>query len=145
MEKAFIDLLTAQYNLAGASNLAHWNVTGSHFYEYHLLFERIYGMAKAKIDLVAEQARGMGIEIPAKIFHEVPELEWGDETELASELYKVAVEYCEALDKLHEEADEANKYNVLNVVEDLMTDASTIKYLLGSVNNEFESKEKGED
>jgi hypothetical protein len=34
--------------------------------------------------------------------HDVPELEWGSEMELAGELYNVCEEYCDALDKLHE-------------------------------------------
>jgi DNA-binding ferritin-like protein len=150
MKSQFITLLTAQHNLAAAAHLAHWNVRGSHFYEYHLLFERIYEMVKEKMDGLAEQARGHGIEIPASIYHDVPELEWGSEMELAGELYKVCEEYCDALDKLHEKADDAGKYGLLNVLEDLMTDANTVKYLLGSVNDEVEvekeeDKEKDED
>jgi hypothetical protein len=47
-------------------------------------------------------------------------------------------------------ADDAGKYGLLNVLEDLMTDANTVKYLLGSVNDEVEvekeeDKEKDED
>jgi DNA-binding ferritin-like protein len=68
MKSQFITLLTAQHNLAAAAHLAHWNVRGSHFYEYHLLFERIYEMVKEKMDGLAEQARGHGIEIPASIY-----------------------------------------------------------------------------
>jgi DNA-binding ferritin-like protein len=145
MKSQFTDLLTAQHNLAAAAHLAHWNVRGSHFYEYHLLFERIYEMVKEKMDGLAEQARGHGIEIPASIYHDVPELEWGSEMELAAELYKVCEEYCDALDKLHEKADDAGKYGLLNVLEDLMTDANTVKYLLGSVNDELGEEEKEEE
>lgn len=94
------------------------------------------------MDGLAEQARGHGVEIPASIYHDVPELEWGNEMELASELHKVCEKYCEALDKLHEKADELSKYGLLNVVEDLMTDASTVKYLLGSVNDDLGGEEK---
>lgn len=146
MKSQFIDLLTSQHNLAAAAHLAHWNVRGSHFYEYHLLFERIYEMVKEKMDGLAEQARGHGIEIPASIYHDVPELEWGSEMELAAELHKVCEKYCEALNKLHEKADDAGKYGLLNVLEDLMTDASTVKYLLGSVNDELaEEKDEKEE
>ena len=134
METAFIDLLTKLASFTYAAQLSHWNVTGDggEFYSLHLLFSRVYDMAGAHIDPLAEQARGSRIEIPAKMFHDVPELEWSTGTELVSELYDVAEEVCEALDKLHEECDEAGEYGILNLIESAMTDFRSIKYLLGS-------------
>lgn len=38
----------------------HWNVSGRSFYEYHLLYERLYGIVDGFIDRVAEQARAYG-------------------------------------------------------------------------------------
>ena len=137
METEFIDALTAQYNLAGAAQLAHWNSVGENFYSYHLLFMRIYEMVEEKIDTLAEQARGKGVEIPAKIFNSVPEIEWDDCSELAKEVLKVCEELCEALDKLHKKADEKAEYGVLNVIEDILSDCNTVKYLLSSVINKI--------
>jgi DNA-binding ferritin-like protein len=132
METALLNLLTAINNLSGAAQLAHWNVTGPEFPQYHELFARIYGMASANLDPVAEQTRGNGIEIPAKIFHDVPELEWSTATELVKELYGVVEEYCDALNEAHKEADKGDEYGILNIVEGMMTESRTLLYLLGS-------------
>lgn len=137
MEKEFIDVLTAQNNLTSAAKLAHWNVDGTDFYPFHLLFEKIYGISDSKIDKVAEQARGTGVEIPAKIFTEVPEVEWSTPAELAEELCSLVKDLKEALGKLHEKADEKSEYGLLNVLEDIMSDCNTMCYLLGSVNKKF--------
>jgi DNA-binding ferritin-like protein len=137
MEKEFVDVLTCQNNLAGAAQLAHWNSEGIDFYQFHILFERVYETASAKIDVMAEQARGKGVQIPAKIFNDVPEIEWSNCSELAKEIRSLVDDLCSDLDKLHKKADEENEYGVLNVVEDIMSDCNTLKYLLGSVNSEF--------
>lgn len=137
MESAFIDVLKAQSSLAGAAQLAHWNSEGIDFYQFHLLFERIYETAAAKIDTMAEQARGKRIEIPAKIFNDVPELEWSNCKELAKEVFGLVEDLCKALSKLHEKCDDAGEYGILNVVEDVMSDCNTMKYLLGSVTEEL--------
>jgi starvation-inducible DNA-binding protein len=150
MKNQFIDLLTAQNNLAHGSHLAHFNVDGPNFYQYHLLFEKVYEIVGEKIDPTAELARSHGVEIPAKIYHEVPELEWSTCEELAEELYRVTEDLCESMKKLHVKADEAEKYGVLSFVEGLMEDMAKVKYLLGSVtkagnSKETEDEEKGED
>jgi DNA-binding ferritin-like protein len=150
MESAFIDVLTKLNNVVGSARLCHWNVEGVDFYQFHLVFERIYEMAEAKVDGLAEQARGKDIEIPAKMFNDVPELDWSTPAELAGELYKVVEEYCKSLHELHEKADDKAEYGILNIVEDMMTDASTMKYLLGSVNKKYDNppeddKEKEEE
>ena len=43
----------------------HWNVEGSDFYEYHLIFERIYGEVYDSIDTFAEELRAARIYAPA--------------------------------------------------------------------------------
>ena len=43
----------------------HWNVEGSDFYEYHLIFERIYGEVYGSIDTFAEELRAARIYAPA--------------------------------------------------------------------------------
>lgn len=134
METAFIEALTKLASFTYAAQLSHFNVTGDggEFYSLHLLFGRMYEMASAHIDPLAEQARGSRIEIPAKMFHDVPELEWSTGKELVSELYDVAEEVCEAMEKLHEKCDDAGEYGILNLIESAMTDFRSIKYLLGS-------------
>lgn len=137
MEKEFLAALTAQNNLSGAAQLAHWNSEGENFFEYHLLFERIYEIAKGKIDLLAEQARGKGIQIKASIFSDVPEIDWDTCQELAKEVKSLVDDLCDSLKKLHAKSDENEEYGILSVIEDILSDCNTMKYLLGSVNSEF--------
>jgi starvation-inducible DNA-binding protein len=145
MKDQFIDLLTAQNNLAHSAHLAHFNVDGPNFYQYHLLFEKVYEVVGDKIDATAELARSYGVEIPAKIYHDVPELEWSTCEELAEELYGVTEDLCESMKKLHVKADDAEQYGVLSFVEGLMEDMAKVKYLLGSVTKANDSKEADEE
>jgi starvation-inducible DNA-binding protein len=43
----------------------HWNVEGSDFYEFHLIFERIYSEVYDSIDTFAEELRAARIYAPA--------------------------------------------------------------------------------
>ena len=45
----------------------HWNVEGSDFYEFHLLFERIYTEVYDVIDTYAEELRALQIVTPASL------------------------------------------------------------------------------
>jgi DNA-binding ferritin-like protein len=139
METAFIDALTKLCSVSNSARLCHWNISGkgNNFYSLHLLFAKIYELAEAEIDGLAEQARGSKVEIPAKVFHDVREIEWSTGDEMAEELHKVVEELCDALDSLHKKADSADEFGVLNVVEGLMTQARVMKYLLASTTGEL--------
>jgi len=43
----------------------HWNVTGPNFYEYHLLFERIYQEVYESVDDIGEHIRAVDEYAPA--------------------------------------------------------------------------------
>ena len=45
----------------------HWNVEGSDFYEYHLIFERIYTEVYGSIDDFAEELRALRSYTPASL------------------------------------------------------------------------------
>lgn len=45
----------------------HWNVEGSDFYEYHLIFERIYVEVYESIDTFAEELRALRSYTPASL------------------------------------------------------------------------------
>ena len=45
----------------------HWNVEGSDFYEFHLIFERIYTEVYDSIDDFAEELRSTRIYTPASL------------------------------------------------------------------------------
>lgn len=137
MEEIFLQTLELQNNLLGASRLAHWNIEGSDFYQFHLLFERVYGMVEEKVDGLAEQARGLGIEIKAKIFNSVPEIDWVTSKDLCENLLELNKNFQDGLERLREEAEDSKMYGVVNVVEDILTDCNVISYLLNSVLNEL--------
>lgn len=117
----------------GAAQLAHWNVVGRDFYQLHLLFERIYGILDAQVDLIAEQGRGLGIEIPARVFNEVPELEWTTGFDLVSRLMGLCMRYRSDLELLRDVAEQEKQFGLVNVIEGFLTDSNTIHYLLNSV------------
>lgn len=53
-------LLADEYILSTKTRNFHWNVTGPHFSDYHLLFEKQYTELEGTIDEVAEYARSLG-------------------------------------------------------------------------------------
>lgn len=137
MEMLFLQALELQNNLLGAARLAHWNIVGTDFYQFHLLFERIYETVEGKVDILAEQARGTRVEIKASIFNSVPELTWATGPDLCEKLQKLNIEFREGLERLREEAESAKNYGVVNIVEDILSDCNTIEYLLGSILEEL--------
>ena len=137
MNPIFTQILELQHNLIEAAHLAHWNVTGVDFYHFHLLFERVYETFAEKFDPMAEQVRGLGIEIPASIMNSVPELEWGTPQELCSRLLDLVKELESGLKLAREEAEEDKNYGLIASIEDLLMECNTISYLLSSVNSEI--------
>jgi DNA-binding ferritin-like protein len=137
METLFLQALELQNNLLGAARLAHWNIVGTNFYQFHLLFEKIYEMVQKKVDILAEQARGARIEIRASVFNSVPELTWATESDICDGLQRLNGEFREGLERLREEAESGRNYGIVNIVEDILSDCNTIEYLLGSVLEEL--------
>jgi DNA-binding ferritin-like protein len=137
MNPIYIQVLELQHNIIEAAHLAHWNVTGPDFYHFHLLFERVYETFAKKFDPMAEQVRGLGIEIPASIMNSVPELEWATPVELCRKLCGVVEELREGLNRAREEADGDKNFGLIAAIEDSLLDCNTICYLLNSVNSEI--------
>lgn len=137
MNPIFTQVLELQHNLIEAAHLAHWNVVGVDFYHFHLLFERVYETFAAKFDPMAEQVRGLGVEIPASIMNSVPELEWETPAELCHELCELVKELQEGLNRAREEAEEDKNYGLIAAIEDLLVDCNTTCYLLESVNSKI--------
>lgn len=133
MEVLFLQALELQNSLLGASRLAHWNIVGKDFYQFHLLFERIYGMVSEKVDALAEQARGQRIEIRASVFNSVPEIDWSTSYDLCEKLQILNSDFRDALERLRDEAESARNYGIVNLVEDILSDCNIIDYLLNSV------------
>ena len=136
MNPIYIQILEFQHNLIEAAHLAHWNVIGVDFYHFHLLFEKVYETFAEKFDPMAEQIRGLGIEIPASIMNSVPELEWATPAELCKKLCGLVEELEAGLKRAREEAEEDQNYGLIAAIEDLLMDCNKICYLLKSVNEE---------
>lgn len=132
LKQFFLQALTDQQSLIGALKLAHWNVVGEEFYSHHLLFEKLYELLSSKVDGLAEQARGCDVEVIALIFSFVPDIEWETAEDLCRELIKLNEEFVASLKNLRREADSEAEFGVVNVVEDILSDCNTVKYLLTS-------------
>lgn len=128
----FITAFTAHFSFKGAAQLAHWNIVGSNFPQYHELFGRIYGILSGHTDVMAEQGRGIGVEIPASVFNSVPEIEWQDCRDLTIKLLAMNMSYVANLMILREECDKASNFGFVNVIEGFLTDTNNISYLLKS-------------
>ncbi len=59
-----IELLNARLadslDLSTQAKQAHWNVKGMHFYQLHLLFDKVAGHAAEYVDLIAERTTALG-------------------------------------------------------------------------------------
>jgi starvation-inducible DNA-binding protein len=72
----------SEFSFALKAQNFHWNVEGKDFYEYHLLFERIYDEAYGSIDDFAENLRKLETYAPASLsrFNMLSKVE--DETQI---------------------------------------------------------------
>lgn len=66
----FVRAIADEYSVQYYSQVAHWNVVGPDFQQYHALFAESYELCNGTIDDVAEQARILGMFIP----NSLPEL-----------------------------------------------------------------------
>lgn len=64
LTKAFCDTFVFYVRTHGF----HWNVTGEDFYEYHVLFERIYEEVYGAVDDFGEHLRAEDMVAPESIF-----------------------------------------------------------------------------
>lgn len=132
MNSLFNSVFASHLAFKGASQLAHWNVVGKDFYQLHQLFGKIYEILEGQTDTFAEQARGLGIEIPANAFNQVPDLEWSMNIELVEWLMALCVRYKSDLEIMRDVLEQEKQYGFVNVIEGFLTDNNTICYLLKS-------------
>lgn len=62
--QAMIRVYADAQSLYLAAEGSHWNVTGSDFYQLHLLFSRLYESIGGEIDRIAEHVRYLGGKVP---------------------------------------------------------------------------------
>ena len=70
-------LLADSYTLYLQTHNFHWNVTGPHFRELHLMFEEHYNELATAVDDIAERIRTLGVAAPGTYaaFHELSSIE----------------------------------------------------------------------
>lgn len=132
MNSLFYSVFASHLAFKGAAQLAHWNVVGKDFYQMHLLFAKIYETLESQTDIFAEQARGLGIEIPASVFNQVPDLEWSMNIELVEWLMGLCMRYKSDLELLRDVLEQEKQFGFLNVIEGFLTDSNSLCYLLKS-------------
>jgi len=67
LSKAALAAFASEFSFYLKTHGFHWNTTGKDFYEYHLLFERIYSDVYDAIDPFAENIRTLQVFIPASL------------------------------------------------------------------------------
>ncbi len=137
MKDQFITAFTSYHKANGAAHLAHWNVTGMFFFQLHGLFERVYTTLDSHEDSFAEQARGAGIEIPASVFNQVPEVNWETSKDLVSEVLDLIQDYKDDLEDLHGVCNREKNLGFVNLIEGFMTDINTLEFLLKATLDEL--------
>jgi DNA-binding ferritin-like protein len=67
LNKAVLAAFASEFSFYLKTHGFHWNTTGKDFYEYHLLFERIYSDVYESIDPFAENIRTLQVFVPASL------------------------------------------------------------------------------
>ena len=115
----------------------HWNVTGSDFYQYHLLFQRIYEETYTSIDDFGEQIRAIDAYAPyspqeiARLTNLV-ERPLGDSHAMVLELYNDCVLVQSSLMAAYKAADKFNEIGLSNFLQDRFDGIKVLQYLLRS-------------
>ena len=123
-------------NAIRMAQMAHWTVRGQDFYQYHLLFERVYNELVELQDTQIEQLRalghdptfqelsGPGIDVPAYDTRTLTELTM-DYLMAAQAVFTAGFEYSE-------EADDARMYGFGDFLQGGLQTMLQVQYLLQS-------------
>lgn len=132
MNSLFHPVFSSLIGFKGAAQLAHWNIVGKDFYQLHKLFERVYETLDSQVDPFAEQLRGLGIEIPAAVFNQVPDIDWTTGRDLVQWLLNLCLKYRSDLTIFRAAAEQENQFGFINIIEGFLSDVNTLYYLLNS-------------
>jgi DNA-binding ferritin-like protein len=132
MNSLVYPVFASHFAFKGAAQLAHWNVVGRDFYQLHLMFQKIYETLDEQTDVLAEQVRGLGVEIPASVFNQVPDTEWSTGIDLVEWVLTLCMRYKSDLELLRDVAEQEKQFGLVNVIEGFLTDCNVSCYLLKS-------------
>lgn len=127
-------VLKAKHDLTITAQLSHWSVRGPDFYEFHLLFERIYEEADKSTDALVEVLRGLGYT-PAFSEFAGPggTLPSFDGRALVNLMLNRSMEYYARLISFKNALEEETRaVGLVNLLEELAQTCNTIIYLLSA-------------
>ena len=117
----------------------HWNVTGSDFYQLHLLFGEQYTKMFEEIDRLSEHMRYLGMS-PVPTLNRMVEVANIEEaqvnvkgTQMVSALLEDNQKLIEMLKEISDEAEEQESLATANLVQDLMESHGSFVYKLRSI------------
>lgn len=132
IDKVISNLIAVRYE---AKN-AHWNCKGLLFYEFHLLFDRIYNDYEEVIDRLAERYVGLGNKVPGTIpqIHALSDLEEDTNLNLTVEFAKDLLKDLGVVQSYITQCMEEHKADqvTLNILCDAGELVATHTYLLKS-------------
>jgi starvation-inducible DNA-binding protein len=114
----------SEYSFALKAQNFHWNTEGPDFYEFHLLFEKIYDEVYGSIDDFAENIRKSGAYTPASLsrFSMLTTVE--DENQIidpramTAELLADSDKLAQLMSMVYKMADGANEFGLSNFLAD---------------------------
>jgi len=117
----------------------HWNVEGKNFAQYHEFFGDLYGEVYSSLDTTAEQIRALNDYAPISLsdlykYKTIEEDTMKPEypSQMIANLLSANNQVIEALNKLFEVAEAANKQGLVNYVADRLDKHSKHGWMLRS-------------
>ncbi len=131
--------LADSLDLSTQAKQAHWNVKGIHFYQLHLLFDKVAEHAEEYVDMIAERATAlggiaMGTARMASKASSIPEYDLSAVTgeEHLKALSKNLARYGNLIRKAIDEADELGDKATADLFTEIVREADEDLYFLES-------------
>lgn len=125
LQQAIKIAFASQYVFYIKAQNFHWNVEGPDFYEFHILFERIYDEVGESIDTFAEYIRTLQTYVPASFTQLSSISAVNDETTanlqpdaMARELLQDSDQLASMMESVYHLAEEAEECGVANFLAD---------------------------
>jgi starvation-inducible DNA-binding protein len=131
-------VLASTFSLYLKAHYFHWNVEGPNFPQYHSFMGDFYEEVYGSIDTIAEEMRALGVYAPGSLkrFSELSKVE--DETAIPDAMRMIRILHMDnlivldELAKARELAESANKYGLVNFLEDRLDKHSKHDWMLRS-------------